>query len=562
MNLQRLVFGRALPNRAQAGRKIGVVEGVPAMGLDGLGSSAYGPEAALAVLIPAGALGLAFLGPITAVIVALLVILYVSYRQTIRAYPTNGGAYTVAKANLGRNASLVAAVALMIDYVLNVAAGISAGVAALVSAVPALHPYTLWLCLGLLGLVTLMNLRGTLAACTTPCSGWCAACRRTTPGARWPFSFPNWSSASGGSFFCTRTARVGCAPSCCALARGAWWSSTCPGRSMRRIKQVREKFKTGNKKEERAPTAAARTKLFARSSTGITSEGDSVLQDILLPNTILNRCEQYFASHIAEPSEALRANAFYFGNAEWAQEYLQFCHRDEHFKSRWLAAGGDWSGKVVVDLGCGPGNVFATLGGTPKLLVGVDVAPGSLKLAAGLGYTAVLGDAARTPFRSEIADIVAINASLHHCDRMEAVLREAARLVKPNGLLITDHDPQLTAWDYKGLAKLLWNARIWVYRATRHGFHKTGSQQSWGLKTEVHHCPGDGVTKEFFENTLAPLGFDVDVHPHNHQVGADALEGVVGPAQWKYRLGNLLSGRDPSAPTSALSLMCVARKHA
>jgi hypothetical protein len=180
MNLQRLVFGRALPNRAQAGRKIGVVEGVPAMGLDGLGSSAYGPEAALAVLIPAGTLGLAFLGPITAVIVALLVILYVSYRRTIRAYPTNGGAYTVAKANLGRTASLVAAVALMIDYVLNVAVGISAGVAALVSAVPALHPYTLWLCVGLLGLVTLMNLRGTLAACTTPCSGWCAACRRTT----------------------------------------------------------------------------------------------------------------------------------------------------------------------------------------------------------------------------------------------------------------------------------------------------------------------------------------------------------------------------------------------
>jgi SAM-dependent methyltransferase len=197
---------------------------------------------------------------------------------------------------------------------------------------------------------------------------------------------------------------------------------------------------------------------------------------------------------------------------------------------------------------------------SPKLLVGVDVAGGSLELASRLGYTAVLADAAHTPFRSEVADIVVINASLHHCDDMDAVLREGARLVKPNGLLITDHDPQLTAWDYKGLAKLLWDARLWVYRATRHGFHKTGSQQSWGLRTEVHHQPGDGVTKEFFQHTLEPLGFEVSVHPHNHQIGADALKGQVGPAQWKYRMGNVLSGRDPAAATSALSLMCIARR--
>jgi amino acid transporter len=164
MKLERLIFGRALLNQEQPDRKIGAVEGVPAMGLDGLGSSAYGPEAALAVLIPLGTLGLFYLGPITAVIVALLVILYVSYRQTIRAYPSNGGAYTVAKSNFGRYASLLAAVALMIDYVLNVAVGISAGVAALVSAVPALHAYTLWLCLGILALITIMNLRGTLDA--------------------------------------------------------------------------------------------------------------------------------------------------------------------------------------------------------------------------------------------------------------------------------------------------------------------------------------------------------------------------------------------------------------
>jgi len=287
-----------------------------------------------------------------------------------------------------------------------------------------------------------------------------------------------------------------------------------------------------------------------------------MLYEILLPDVALTPCEHYWKSILPNNSDALTANATYFGNAAWAQEYLDFCHRDAHFRSRWLAAGGEWTDKVVIDLGCGPGNVFATLGGKPRLLIGVDVAPGSLKLAAGLGYTTVLADAAHTPFRSHVADIVAINATLHHCDDMTAVLREGARLVKPDGILITDHDPQLTAWDYKGLARLLWDARLWVYRMTGRGFHKTGSQQSWGLKTEVHHRPGDGVTKEFFESTLQPLGFDVRVHPHNHRIGAEALAGEVGRAQWKYRMGNVLSGRDPASPASALSLMCIARRTA
>jgi ubiquinone/menaquinone biosynthesis C-methylase UbiE len=285
-----------------------------------------------------------------------------------------------------------------------------------------------------------------------------------------------------------------------------------------------------------------------------------MLKSILLPGALLRREEHYFETALPSRSAGLSANAFYFGNQAWAQEYLDFCHRDVHFKSRWLAAGGEWTDKVVIDLGCGPGNIYATLGGKPKLLIGVDVAAGSLELASSMGYTAVLADAAHTPFRSGIADIVAINASLHHCDDMDAVLREGARLVKPGGLLITDHDPQLSAWDYKGLAKLMWDARLWVYRMTRHGFHKSGSQQSWGLKTEVHHRPGDGVTKDFFRTALEPLGFHVSVHAHNHQIGAEAFTGDVGPAQWKYRVGNVLSGRDPKASTSALSLMCIARR--
>ena len=162
--LSRLVFGGFLATHGSEERKLGTFEAVPAMGLDGLGSSAYGPEAALTVLLPLGAGGLAAVGPIMLLLVVLLAILYVSYRQTVLAYPSNGGAYTVSKANLGTGASLLAAAALMVDYVLNVAVGISAGIGALISAVPALGPYTLALCLVVLAILTLVNLRGTLDA--------------------------------------------------------------------------------------------------------------------------------------------------------------------------------------------------------------------------------------------------------------------------------------------------------------------------------------------------------------------------------------------------------------
>jgi amino acid transporter len=159
-----VVLGRTLANREQNARKIGALEGVPAMGLDGLGSSAYGPEAALTVLMPLGAVGLTWMGWIMAPIVVLLLLLFASYWHTIRAYPNNGGAYIVAKENLGVNASLLAAAALMVDYVLNVAVGISAGVGALVSAVPTLQAHIRPLCLGILLLITTVNLRGTLDA--------------------------------------------------------------------------------------------------------------------------------------------------------------------------------------------------------------------------------------------------------------------------------------------------------------------------------------------------------------------------------------------------------------
>jgi amino acid transporter len=137
-----------------------VVTGVPVLGLDALASTGYGPEAALTILAPLGVLGLRYLPLILLAIVVKLATLYLSYRQTAVAYPQGGGAYTVAKENLRRRAGVWAAVALLLDYLLNVAVGISAGIGAVVSALPGLQPYTLPLCLLVLGTLTLVNLRG------------------------------------------------------------------------------------------------------------------------------------------------------------------------------------------------------------------------------------------------------------------------------------------------------------------------------------------------------------------------------------------------------------------
>ena len=154
------IFGKQLASHEEDEQKVGVFAGIPMLGLDGLSSAAYGPEAALTLLLPLGILGLNYIGPIMIVILLLLAILFFSYRQTIAAYPAGGGSYTVAKENLGENAGLLAAAALLLDYILNVAVGISAGVGALVSAVPALHPHIVGLCLLILGLIAWINLRG------------------------------------------------------------------------------------------------------------------------------------------------------------------------------------------------------------------------------------------------------------------------------------------------------------------------------------------------------------------------------------------------------------------
>jgi amino acid transporter len=160
MSFVDTLLGRRLATWEAEHAKVGVVRGIPILGLDALGSASYGPEAALAILIPLGAAGLHAIRPITIIILVLLLILFLSYRQTIAAYPSGGGSYIVAKENLGTRAGLVAAASLLLDYVLNVAVGISAGVGALVSAVPALHEHILPLCLGILLLIAIVNLRG------------------------------------------------------------------------------------------------------------------------------------------------------------------------------------------------------------------------------------------------------------------------------------------------------------------------------------------------------------------------------------------------------------------
>jgi amino acid transporter len=160
MAISDILIGRPLANWEEHGEQVGPSAGIPIFGLDALSSAAYGPEAALTLLIPLGLLGIHYIVPVITAIVVLLVIVFFSYRQTIEAYPQGGGSYTVASENLGPHVGLLAAAALMIDYVLTAAVGISAGVGALVSALPRLQPHTLLLCLLILLLLSFVNMRG------------------------------------------------------------------------------------------------------------------------------------------------------------------------------------------------------------------------------------------------------------------------------------------------------------------------------------------------------------------------------------------------------------------
>ena len=133
---------------------------LPIFASDPLSSVAYATEAALVVLVATSVASRGLIVPISAVIAALLVVVVLSYRQTIFAYPNGGGSYVVAKENLGQLAGLVAAASLLIDYVLTAAVSIASGVLAVTSAVPELSTHAVELSLGVLVVLVLVNLRG------------------------------------------------------------------------------------------------------------------------------------------------------------------------------------------------------------------------------------------------------------------------------------------------------------------------------------------------------------------------------------------------------------------
>ncbi len=154
------LFGRPLPTADAPHQTIGKIIGLAVFASDALSSSAYSIDEILIILIMAGtgALGLSL--PIALTIIGLLIILTISYEQTIHTYPNGGGAYIVARDNLGETPALVAASSLLVDYILTVAVSISAGVAQITSAFPELYPWRVAIALGLVGFMTIVNLRG------------------------------------------------------------------------------------------------------------------------------------------------------------------------------------------------------------------------------------------------------------------------------------------------------------------------------------------------------------------------------------------------------------------
>ena len=158
--LKRLLVGTPLPTAQARHERLGKATALAVFASDALSSVAYATEEILLVLMAAGAIALSYSLPIGIGIAVLIAIVVSSYRQTILAYPQGGGAYVVSKDNLGTAPGLVAAAALMIDYVLTVAVSIAAGMAAVTSAVPALFPYRVWLCVLGVVAVAVANLRG------------------------------------------------------------------------------------------------------------------------------------------------------------------------------------------------------------------------------------------------------------------------------------------------------------------------------------------------------------------------------------------------------------------
>lgn len=160
INLRRILIGKPLATHQAVHQRLTKVKALAVFSSDALSSSAYATEAILLVLVGAGAGALGISWPISLGIAALLLIVAFSYFQTIHAYPNGGGAYIVAKENLGTNPGLVAAASLLIDYILTVAVSVSAGVAALASAFPALVEFRVPIAICIVAFITIINLRG------------------------------------------------------------------------------------------------------------------------------------------------------------------------------------------------------------------------------------------------------------------------------------------------------------------------------------------------------------------------------------------------------------------
>ncbi len=256
------------------------------------------------------------------------------------------------------------------------------------------------------------------------------------------------------------------------------------------------------------------------------------------------------------------ANASFFGDPEFGLKYFKLENSSQEFAKRWQAAVGNWDDKIVIDIGCGPGNVFAAVGGSPRTILGIDISHGALQHARQIGYTPLLADAHDLPLIEGCADIVTLNAVLHHCDDMAQVLAQAARLVRPGGLLITDEDPLCNTSTYQGLPLLVVEARkrfpmYWL--PGRADVYKSPHEIAWRLATEIHNAqPGDGVTPALYHDTLAPLGFTIELYPHYHNVGDELFRGEPGKLGFKDRLIEFLAGAD--APPPAQSIACIARK--
>ncbi|MFA6165144.1 MAG: APC family permease [Gemmatimonadaceae bacterium] len=160
VRFKRVLFGRPLSSDRLEHERLNKKTALAVLSSDAISSVAYATEQTLLVLAVLGAAALNYVIPISAIIVGLLMLVAISYRQTIFAYPGGGGSYTVAKDNLGRGPGLVAAAALLTDYILTVAVSISGGVAAITSAYASLAPHTVALCVGAIAVLMLVNLRG------------------------------------------------------------------------------------------------------------------------------------------------------------------------------------------------------------------------------------------------------------------------------------------------------------------------------------------------------------------------------------------------------------------